>query len=72
MSEELFNWIKQASILTDEALREEIKQIRQSSVTAFTRALSKIPRPAQTHTLQNDQLQPHPHADTINLLKSIA
>jgi hypothetical protein len=71
MSEELFDWIKRVSLLTDEALREEIQQIHQSSVRAFTRALSKIPRPAQTHTLQNDQLQPHPHADTINLLKAI-
>ena len=41
MSEELFNWIKRVSLLTDEALREEIQQIHQSSVKAFTRALSK-------------------------------
>jgi hypothetical protein len=71
MTDQVFAWIKGVALLNDESLKEEINLIHQSSLKAFARALSKIQRPTETLTLQDGILEQHPHAETINLLKSI-
>jgi hypothetical protein len=71
VADQVFAWIKRVALLNDESLKEEINLIHQSSPKAFARALSKIQRAYETFTLQDGILEQHPHAETINLLKSI-
>ena len=72
MADDIFKWIRNASALNDEQLKQEIDLVHQSSIKAFTRALAKVRRPeVDTHTLRNGTLTEHDFADTINLLLSI-
>ena len=72
MADDIFKWIRNASALNDEQLKQEIDLVHQSSIKAFARALAKVRRPyVDTHTLRNGTLTEHNFADTINLLLSI-
>ena len=72
MADDIFKWIRNASALNDEQLKQEIDLVHQSSIKAFARALAKVRRPeVDTHTLRNGTLTEHDFADTINLLLSI-
>jgi hypothetical protein len=72
IAEDIFKWIRNASALNDEQLKQEIDLVHQSSIKAFDRALAKVRRPeVDTHTIRNGALTEHDFADTINLLLSI-
>ena len=72
MADDIFKWIRNASALNDEQLKQEIDLVHQSSIKAFARALAKVIRPeVDTHTPRNGTLTEHDFADTIKLLLSI-
>jgi hypothetical protein len=57
MADDIFKWIRDASALNDEQLKQEIDLVHQSSIKAFARALAKVRRPeVDTHTLRNGTL----------------
>jgi hypothetical protein len=72
MAEDILKWIRNASALKDEQLKQEIDLVHQSSIKAFARALAKGRCPeVDTHILRNGTLTEHDFGDTINLLLSI-
>ena len=65
-------WIRRVAAFNDADLSEELRLINKNSFNAFTRAISRTRRPElDSHIHRNGAYEPHPHADTINLLLSI-
>ncbi|KAJ8329961.1 hypothetical protein O5D80_001892 [Batrachochytrium dendrobatidis] len=66
------SWIRRVAAFNDADLEEELRLINKNSFNAFARAISRTRRPElDSHIHRNGAYEPHPHADTINLLISI-